>query len=226
MPKVKRVLNLQRLVEKRRSSDWLIVGLGNPGNEYVGTRHNVGFHCVDLIEEAAGNSWKFNGSRGKVSDLSYEYSSLSINGSGVAINAHLVKPLSYMNRSGFSVSKVANFYKVTADRVIVIHDELDIPLGTVKIKLGGGEAGHNGLKSISNQLGTKSYCRVRLGIDKPSNSTDPKFSRMSVSSWVLSRFASSDNQTVQDMLEQAAKATLDILTMGVNDAQAKWNRTR
>lgn len=135
----------------------LIVGLGNPGSEYTSTRHNAGFRFVDALARKAGGSLR------EESKFRGEVSRVRLSGAEV----WLLKPLTFMNCSGESVSAVANYYKIKPEEILVVHDEMDLLPGCMRIKQGGGNAGHNGLKSISQQLGTPNFWRLRLGIGHP-----------------------------------------------------------
>ncbi|MEJ6549582.1 aminoacyl-tRNA hydrolase [Corynebacterium sp. USCH3] len=139
-------------------AQWLVVGLGNPGGKYAGTRHNVGYLVTDLLVDRAGA----DGLRG-IPGTKAQVARVEINDHGVL----LVRSTTFMNLSGEAVAPLATSYGVSPDHVIVIHDELDLPAGKVKVKLGGNENGHNGLKSVSAELGTRDYVRVRIGIGRP-----------------------------------------------------------
>lgn len=169
---------------------FLVAGLGNPGPKYAGNRHNIGFMVVDELARRASESFreKFKGelARGWVS------------GRGGRRDLWLLKPQTYMNRSGSSVSAAANFYKIAMDEVIVVHDELDIESGEVRVKLGGGHGGHNGLRSIFEHLG-KDFVRVRCGIGRPIRGGD-------VTGWVLGDFSADERITLDDFISKAADA--------------------
>lgn len=140
----------------------LIVGLGNPGDQYAKTRHNAGFWLLDKLVEHAHESWheekKFFG----------QYCKIFINNQPI----HLLKPSTFMNASGKAVTALANFYDIHASDILVIHDELDIPEGTIKMKVGGGHGGHNGLRDIISAIGTKEFMRLRLGVDHPGEKSE------------------------------------------------------
>lgn len=171
----------------------LIVGLGNPGKQYENTRHNVGWMVVDAIAEThgfAGWSSKFKGlvSKGK------------INGADVV----LLKPQTYMNLSGESVRPAMDFYKAKPGSVLVVHDELDIAFGALRAKVGGGDAGHNGLKSITQHLGTADYARVRFGIGRPER-------KDMVSDYVLHPFSKAERAVVDEVCLKLAKNAESLL---------------
>jgi PTH1 family peptidyl-tRNA hydrolase len=212
---------------------WLIVGLGNPGNKYEGTRHNVGFEALDaLVKRAAKDkgapSISWQNKEGAESCV------LQMGDRRIVC----VKPLSYMNRSGEPVGRLQRFYKVPLSRLIVIHDELDLSLGVVRLKDGGGEAGHNGLRSIAQVLGSRKFYRVRLGIGHPrdvavgrenSDTSSDIVSAgdsggISVLSWVLSKFSLSESEKVRGMCDKAADAIELVVTEGFLKAQNSINR--
>ena len=166
---------------------WLLVGLGNPGKEYAAHRHNIGFMVVDRIADEYGLGpfrSKFQG----------EMSEGKIDGEKVI----LLKPQTYMNESGQSVIKAAKFFKIPPERTVVFHDELDLAPSDVRVKTGGGNAGHNGLKSLQAHLGTPDFVRVRMGIGHPGD-------KHKVSPYVLSDFAKTEQDWVERVVEGAAK---------------------
>jgi PTH1 family peptidyl-tRNA hydrolase len=171
--------------------DWLIVGLGNPGSEYAGTRHNVGFEVANLLAARWGLSRAKQKYGGRFTD-----GRTGPGGPRVAI----LLPQTYMNESGRSVSPARGALKVPLDRVLVIHDELDLPFGDIRPRLGGGLAGHNGLKSLKHELGSPDFARVRVGVDRPPT-TDPE----RVSAHVLGRFREPP-EDVRLLVENAADA--------------------
>ena len=159
----------------------LLVGLGNPGDKYAGNRHNIGFMAIDEIADA----YRFPAYRAKFQGLLSEG---VINGQKVA----LLKPQTFMNNSGQSVAAAAKFFKISPDRIIVFHDELDLEAGKLRVKTGGGNAGHNGLKSIQSHLGTPDFVRVRMGIGHPGD-------KNRVHGYVLSDFAKAEKDWVDAM---------------------------
>ncbi len=163
---------------------WLFVGLGNPGKEYEGNRHNIGFMAIDAIADNYPALSVFKSKfQGKLAEGRIE-------GQKVV----LLKPETYMNKSGQSVAKAMQFYKVPADHVVVFHDELDIPASDLRVKLGGGNAGHNGLKSIQSLIGTGDFWRVRIGIGRPEH-------KSAVSNYVLSDFDKSEQDWVARLID-------------------------
>lgn len=165
---------------------WLFVGLGNPGEKYEKNRHNIGFMTLDSIADGAYNFPPFR----KVSKFKGELTEHSVAGHKMI----LLKPQTYMNESGVSVASVARFYKIPADHIIVFHDELDLKNGDLRMKKGGGNAGHNGLKSIQSHMGTPDFWRIRVGIDHPGR-------REMVSGYVLSDFAKQDLPQIDNSID-------------------------
>ncbi len=182
----------------------LIVGVGNPGIEYELTRHNVAWIFLDTWDKLSTSSWqsKFKG----------QYSSFSHKGEKV----YTLKPETFMNLSGESVGPMCKFFKIKPEEVLVIHDEVDLPFGQVQMKKGGGLAGHNGLKSISQHLGTQDFYRLRIGVDKPK--------RGSVASWVLGKFPVEDTADLEKVLNASAKCLDVFLTSGFNKAALLINK--
>ena len=180
----------------------LVVGLGNPGPQYAKTRHNIGFMVADLLAARMGDQFKVH----------------KRSGAEVATGrlAHrpvvLAKPRTYMNESGRQVGPLAKFYSVQPADIIVIHDELDIDFGRIRLKLGGGEGGHNGLRSVANALGTKDFQRVRVGIGRPPGRKDP-------AAYVLEPFSAAERREVPAICEQAADAAELLIEVGLETAQ-------
>ncbi|MFG2053706.1 aminoacyl-tRNA hydrolase [Micromonospora sp. NPDC048930] len=186
------------------SGPWLVVGLGNPGREYAGNRHNVGFMVADLLAGRLGG--RFGRHKRAVAEAAE--GRLGFGGPKLV----LVKPLTYMNLSGGPVVALAQFHKIPPGRVIAVHDELDIPYGQVRVKCGGGEGGHNGLRSMSKSLGTKDYVRVRFGIGRPPGRQDP-------ADYVLSDFSSSERKELDFLVDRAADVVESVITKGVEPTQ-------
>ncbi|MBF6233232.1 aminoacyl-tRNA hydrolase [Nocardia farcinica] len=180
----------------------LVVGLGNPGSEYERTRHNVGYLVADVLAERVGDRFAVHKKSG--ADLLQA----RLDGRQVLI----AKPRSYMNLSGRPVAALARFFSVPPTEVIVVHDELDLPFGAVRLKRGGGEGGHNGLRSISSALTTKDYLRTRIGIGRPPGRQDP-------ADFVLKPFAAAERKEVPVIVEQAADAVELLLRVGLEAAQ-------
>ena len=182
----------------------MIAGLGNPGEEYSQTRHNAGFKAIDeLARQANVTYWK--------NQAGAEVASIKVNDAeaeGGKREVILVKPQSYMNTSGGPISKLCAQYKVNVEELLVIHDELDIPAGDVRIKVGGGHAGHNGLRSIIDKMGSRDFSRVRVGIGNPPG-------RMPVADFVLKQLRSREAEDFDETTVRAAEAAATALTRGV-----------
>ncbi|MEV4636182.1 aminoacyl-tRNA hydrolase [Actinoplanes sp. NPDC049548] len=187
---------------------WLVVGLGNPGREYAGNRHNVGFMVADLLASRVGG--KFGRHKRAVAEVAE--GRLGFGGPKLV----LAKPLTYMNLSGAPVVALAQFFKVPVEHVIAVHDELDVPYGQVRVKRGGGEGGHNGLRSMSKSLGSKEYARVRFGIGRPPGRQDP-------ADFVLSDFSSVERKELEFLIDRAADVTEAVVFEGVEWAQNKYH---
>lgn len=184
---------------------WLIVGLGNPGSQYAANRHNVGYMCCDALASAAGTSLKRDRSRAKAGT-----------GRLVGVPVVLAEPMGFMNLSGGPVAALRSFYKIPDDRILVLHDELDVPFGTIRLKLGGGDNGHNGLRSITSALRTKDYYRLRIGIGRPPGRMDP-------ADFVLRDFTASERADLPLLLGQAADAVEVLLSAGLAAAQNQFH---
>ena len=178
---------------------WLVVGLGNPGPKYAGNRHNAGFLVVEAL--ASGERWKAHRAHAEVVETRLD---------GVPVV--LAKPRSFMNLSGGPVSGLARFYKVPVERIIVVHDEMDIDYGALKLKRGGGSGGHNGLKSTTSSLSSPDYIRVRFGVGRPPGRMDP-------AAYVLKDFSSTERAELDLNVERAADAVRTILSDGLDRAQ-------
>lgn len=190
---------------------WLVVGLGNPGPEYAGHRHNVGHMVTDVLAERMGSRFKSH-KTGRAEVVEGRLGSPGSPGPRVV----LVRPKSYMNTSGGPVSAVANFYGVEADHVIAVHDELDIDFATLRLKKGGGDNGHNGLRSMRSSLGTGDFYRVRVGIGRPPG-------RQDVADFVLSNYSSTERKELPLQLVDAADAIEVLVVEGLERAQQKFN---
>ena len=173
---------------------WLVVGLGNPGPSYAGNRHNVGFMVLDLLAGRVRARFKAHKGRADV-----------VEGRLAGLPAVLAKPKTYMNLSGGPVASLRDFFKVPAERIVVVHDELDIPYGTVRLKLGGGDGGHNGLRSITSSLGTKDYLRVRVGVGRPPGRQDP-------ADYVLKDFSAAERKELGFHVDRGGDAVEALLT--------------
>jgi PTH1 family peptidyl-tRNA hydrolase len=184
-------------------ADWLIVGLGNPGSEYERTRHNIGFEVVRTLIERWGLSRPKEKYRGLITD-----GRIAGPGGTQSLRVAVLQPQTYMNDAGKSVGPARGAYGGELEQVLVVHDEIDIPFGEIRVRLGGGLAGHNGLKSIRQGLGSTEFGRVRVGVDRPPT-TDPD----RVAAYVLGRF-SEPRADVQALIDEAADATERVLTDG------------
>jgi PTH1 family peptidyl-tRNA hydrolase len=183
------------------TTPWLVVGLGNPGPGYAANRHNAGFMVADLLAERMGGRFKAHKTRAEV-----------IEGRLGDDRVVLAKPRRYMNESGGPVTALRDFFKVPVDRLIVVHDELDIPYGTIRLKQGGGDNGHNGLRSVTKSLGDKEYHRVRFGVGRPPG-------RMDAATFVLRDFSATERKDLGVHIERAADAVEALIRVGLASAQ-------
>lgn len=187
---------------------WLVVGLGNPEGEYGGTRHNVGADAVRaLVRREHAELARNKRTRSEIAEL-------RIGDRKVVVTV----PTSYMNRSGGPVQATANWYKVPVERVIVCHDDLDVAVGALKVKRGGGNAGHNGLKDVDRALGTPDYLRVRIGIGRPPG-------RMAARDFVLRRFTPDERATIDPTLDDVGDAIGSLVTEGLEPTQNRFHAT-
>ncbi|APE18575.1 aminoacyl-tRNA hydrolase [Mycolicibacterium pallens] len=180
----------------------LVVGLGNPGPQYAKTRHNLGFMVADVLAARMGGQFQVHKRSGAE----------IVTGRLAHRPVVLAKPRTYMNESGRQVGPLAKFYSVMPADIIVIHDELDIDFGRIRLKLGGGEGGHNGLRSVANSMGTKNFQRVRIGVGRPPGRKDP-------AAFVLEPFTAAERSEVPAICEQAADATELLIEVGLETAQ-------
>ncbi|MFV2174447.1 aminoacyl-tRNA hydrolase [Actinomadura sp. LOL_016] len=189
---------------------WLVVGLGNPGPKYAGNRHNAGFMVLDVLADRLGGTFKAHRSKlfGARSDV--------LEGRLGGERAVLAKPRSFMNESGGPVKGLRDFYKVPLERVVVVHDELDIPFGAVRLKKGGGDNGHNGLRSVTRSLGDREYLRVRFGVGRPPG-------RMDAAAFVLKDFSAAERRDLGVEVERAADAVEALLGDGLAAAQNTYH---
>jgi peptidyl-tRNA hydrolase, PTH1 family len=184
---------------------WLIAGLGNPGPGYANNRHNAGFMVADLLASRIGAAFKRD--RARVQALSGK-----LGGQQVLV----VKPMSSMNLSGGPITSAAAYYKIPAERIIAVYDELDLPFGTIRLKQGGGDNGHNGLKSVTGSLGSREYYRVRIGIGRPPGRQDP-------AKFVLSDFSAAERKEFPLIIDRAADAVEALLERGLAAAQNEFH---
>ncbi|HXV58368.1 MAG TPA: aminoacyl-tRNA hydrolase [Gaiellaceae bacterium] len=197
-------MRLFRRGEQASTLDALVAGLGNPGREYARTRHNLGHMVADELGRRHGASFR--------SKFSGELADLRLDGARVA----LLKPLTYMNESGRSVAAAVRFYKLEPERLLVVHDEVDLEPGRLQARLGGGLAGHNGLRSVAQHVGTPEFGRLRIGVGRPGRG-DPR----PVADYVLSPFE--DEVDVEALVERSADAVETIVRDGLESAQQRYN---
>jgi peptidyl-tRNA hydrolase, PTH1 family len=184
---------------------WLVVGLGNPGPTHAGNRHNVGFMVVDLLAERLGSRFKAHKGRADV-----------VEGRLAGHRVVLAKPRSYMNDSGGPVAALRGFYPVPLERLVVVHDELDIPFGALRVKQGGGDNGHNGLRSLRHFLGSGEFARVRFGIGRPPGRMDP-------AAFLLRDFTPTERKELPLLLDRTADAVECLLTDGLAATQNAYH---
>ena len=188
---------------------WLVVGLGNPGDEYAATRHNVGQMVIDHLAKRHNVNLSTHKSRTDIA--AYKL--------GVGVDAHsiiLAKSKSYMNESGGPIKVLASFYSVEPAKIIVLHDELDIPYSAIRTKIAGGDNGHNGLKSLTSSLGTADYFRVRLGIGRPMGQQDP-------GDFVLKQFSKEEKKSLDEFIDRGADCVEFLIEKGLDLTQSKFN---
>jgi PTH1 family peptidyl-tRNA hydrolase len=213
-----------------------VVGLGNPGARYDATRHNIGFAVVDALRATvlaadgagveadcranaraaiagtlAGSGW--------IERSGYSESTLKIND----WSGSLIKPQTFMNRSGEPLQAFLSFRKIPISNIIVVHDEIDLPFGVVRVKVDGGEGGHNGLRSISERCGGRGYARVRVGVGKPPPGSPLSKAPDGVATWVLGRFSSEEEPFAEELVAKACGAVATLILSGVKKAQNKYN---
>jgi len=188
---------------------WLVVGLGNPGDEYAATRHNVGQMVIDPL--AKRHNVKLSAHKSRTDIAAYKL--------GVGVEAHsiiLAQSKSYMNESGGPIKALASFYSVEPANIIVLHDELDIPYAAIRAKVAGGDNGHNGLKSLTSSFGTADYFRVRLGIGRPMGQQDP-------GDFVLKQFSKEEKKDLAEFIDRGADCVEFLIEKGLDLTQSKFN---
>lgn len=189
---------------------WLLAGLGNPGPEYSGTRHNIGFAAIERLGgDLGGTARRHKRAHALVLET-------RVGNPGSSTPVVLAQPLSFMNRSGGPIKALLEFYDIPVDRLVVAHDDLDLDFDVLRVKFGGGDGGHNGLRSIRSALGTGEYARVRLGIGRPPGSQDP-------ADYVLKPFSSAQRVSLPDFLQRADDAMIGVVEEGVEWAQNRFN---
>jgi PTH1 family peptidyl-tRNA hydrolase len=190
---------------------WLVVGLGNPGPSYAGNRHNIGYLVVEELASRMGSAFRAHKS-GRAEVVEGRFGAPGTPGPRIV----LARPRTYMNESGGAVSGLMKFYKLPPERIIAIHDELDLPFGRMRVKLGGGDNGHNGLRSMRSALGTGDFHRVRVGIGRPPG-------RQDVADFVLSDYSSTERKDIPIQVMDAADAVECLVTEGLDKTQQKFN---
>ncbi|MEG2176418.1 MAG: aminoacyl-tRNA hydrolase [Oscillibacter sp.] len=197
------------LFEKSSNVDWLIAGLGNPGQKYASTRHNMGFLAVDLLAEQQKvklNKVKFHAA----------YNIFSFGGARCLV----MKPQTYMNLSGEAVREAAQFYKIPADHVLVIHDDVDLAVGRLRLRPSGSAGGHNGLKNIIAQLSTQEFPRIKIGVGDPGT---PGEAERDMISWVIGAPSQAERKILLDSITRAVEAAQCVVEEGINAAQNRYN---
>lgn len=194
---------------------WLVVGLGNPGPRYEQTRHNVGQMVIAELAARRGETLRAPANRGNRANARVAETWLRPGGAKLVLAA----PTSFMNVSGGPVSQLARFYDVPAERIVLVHDELDIPFDTIKLKVGGGHGGHNGIRDVAKALGTAEFPRVRVGIGRPPGRQDP-------ADWVLDPFSSTQRDQLPVLIGDAADAVEQIIDEGLLAAQQRYHAPR
>jgi len=187
------------------SDRWLVVGLGNPGPKYAGTRHNAGYMVADALAHRLGT--RFNAHRGRAD---------AVSGPVGGVPTIVMKPKTYMNLAGGPVASLRDFYKIPLEQVVVVHDELDLPFDSLRLKRGGGDGGHNGLRSVTSALGSADYLRVRVGIGRPPGRMDP-------ARYVLKPFVGTDHDNLSLHIGRGAEAVASLLAAGLPAAQNVFN---
>lgn len=191
---------------------WLVVGLGNPGPKYAGHRHNIGAMSLAALAADAGATLRAHKTRTWLAQVRLGV----LAGGTPGPSAVLVQPQTYMNLCGGPVASAASFFSIPPERIVVLHDELDIDFGSVRLKRGGGEGGHNGLRSITSALGTREYARVRLGISRPPGRQDP-------ADYVLSTFPARNAEELALLIGDGADAVHDLVHHGLEAAQQRFH---
>lgn len=195
------------MIFKKPTYDFLVVGLGNPGLQYEKTRHNVGFMSADLLMKKAGGEFTKH-------KMDAHFGECEIGKKRILV----MKPQTFMNNSGTAVSAVSKFYKIPADKIIIISDDISLDVGRIRIRRKGSHGGHNGLKDIFQLLGTDSIMRVKIGVGaKPHPDYD-------LADWVLGKFPKEDEENLSTALENSVKATEEIITRGIDSAMNKYSK--
>lgn len=203
--KIREFLQKMSNSETQTEAPYLIVGLGNHGREYRNNRHNVGFMIVDRMVERLGVQFSRMQSRALVTKA-------TLDGKRVIF----AKPQTYMNLSGQAVAGLVNFYKILPENILIVFDEMDLPMGTLRLRPGGGSSGHNGMRSVIKSLGSQDFPRLRVGIDHPPGRMDPK-------AYLLSDFSNSQAETLSELLDVAEEAVLTFIRDGIEQAMNQFN---
>lgn len=210
----------------------VVVGLGNPGSQYDATRHNVGFAVIDLLRALSGVSDASDisgqaaanartalfgslGQHGWQARQGFLEASCTIGG----WSGHLIKPMTYMNRSGEPLQQFLNYRKISINNVVVVHDEIDLPFTALRVKVDGGEGGHNGLRSISELCGGRGYARIRVGVGKPPPGSPLLQRSDGIAQWVLGRFSPEEQPHAEDLVVNGVRAVCALVTKGLRSAQ-------
>jgi PTH1 family peptidyl-tRNA hydrolase len=188
---------------------WIVVGLGNPGPTYELTRHNVGYLVTDELADRTGGSWKSHKS-GRALVVEGRLGGIP------GVRTVLGRGRCYMNESGGPISGLLNFYKAEPEQLVVVYDEIDLPYGTMRVKFGGGDNGHNGLKSIRTSLGTGDWYRVRVGVSRPPG-------RQAPADYVLKPFNATERRELDLHVSRAADAIESLVTVGLDETQTRYN---
>jgi peptidyl-tRNA hydrolase, PTH1 family len=187
------------------SDPWLVLGLGNPGREYAGTRHNAGAMVIDLLADRTGAKLKSHRARAEIAETRID-----------GVRAIIARPRSYMNESGGPAAGLMSFFRIGPDRLVVVHDEIDLPFGRIQVRFDGGDAGHNGLRSLRRSLGTGDFFRVRLGVGRPAG-------RQEAADHVLREFSSRERAELPLLLERGADAVATLVRDGLAAAQNAYH---
>ena len=184
---------------------WLVAGLGNPGPSYAGNRHNAGYLTADVLAARAGVRFRAG-----------KFRAMAAEGRVAGLGVIIVKPLTFMNDSGIAVAGVSGYHRLDPEHIVVVHDELDLPFGAIRLKRGGGDNGHNGLRSVTAHLGTREYYRVRIGIGRPPG-------RMEPAAYVLRDFSAAERKELPFLLDRAVDAVEALLADGLAAAQRRFH---
>ncbi len=219
-----------------KSNFGVVVGLGNPGPQYDSTRHNVGFAVVDALRACSGIA-----DPSRIAEDALRHASAALAGDLGSLgwseragyreaacvigewSCTLIKPMTFMNRSGEPLQAYLSYRKVSIADVIAVHDEIDIPLGAVRVKIDGGEGGHNGLRSISDLCGGRGYARVRVGVGKPAAGSPLLLKPDGIATWVLARFSSDERRVAEELVAKSVAAVVELGMRGVRAAQNRFN---